>query len=142
MQSIQIWKICSLVCMTNSILFTSCSIVLCHNYLNKWKKYFEKIFSQSLCLGFTSLNILLSACFLKHPCKQCSTHLDINSISLEICYIFSRFNVIVSNPATFLATFNFTLIIRHNIMVYDLELHAIAITCCFRVRQPHVQWFL
>ena len=39
--------------------------------------------------------------FLKHPCKQFSSHLDITLIKLETCYIFSRFNVIISNPAIF-----------------------------------------
>ena len=128
MQSIQIWKICSHVCMinlvfwvfANSILFTSYSIILYHNYLNNRKKYFEKIFSRSACLGFTSLNIL-PASFLKHPCKQCSSPLNISSIRLETCYIFSQFNVIISKPAIFLPIFNFMLITRHDIMVCNLE---------------------
>ena len=38
--------------------------------------------------------------------------------------------------------FNFTLIIRHNIMVCDLESYAIAIRHCFDVRPPHVWCFL
>ena len=39
---------------TNSIQFTTFSIILYHSYLNKRNKYFEKIFRWSLCLGFTS----------------------------------------------------------------------------------------
>ena len=100
MHSIQIWKICSLVSMkyfvfwvfTNAILFTSYSIILYHNYLNKRNKYFKKIFNWSSCLGFTSLNILLPLCFPKHSCKQCSSPLG---ISFQTCYIFSRFKVII-----------------------------------------------
>ena len=84
----------------------------------------------------------LLACFLKHPCEQCSSLLDISSISLETCYIFSRFNFIISNPAIILPIFNFTLITRHDIMVCDLELHTIAIKYCFDIHQPHVQRFL
>ena len=56
----------------------------------------------------------LPACFLKHPCKQCSYPLEISSISLERCCIFSRFNVIISNPAIFLPIFSFTLVTRHS----------------------------
>ena len=138
MKSIQIRKIFLLVCMTygvftNSILFTSYSIILYRNYLNKWKKYFEMIFSRSLCLGFTSSNIL-PVCFLKHSCKQCSFHLDISSISFKTCYIFLRFNIVISDAAIFLATFNFTLITRHSIMLCDLESHTAVTKCCFGVR--------
>ena len=38
--------------------------------------------------------------------------------------------------------FNFTLITCHNIVVCDLESHAIAIKHCFGMRQPHVWCFL
>ena len=124
MQSLQIWKICSLICMkyflfwffTSSILF-----ILYHDYLNKRKRYFEKIFNWSSCLEFPSLNIPLPVCFLKHPCKQCSSPLNIGSVRLETCHIFSRFSVIISKPAIFLAIFNFTLITRHNITACDLK---------------------
>ena len=37
---------------------------------------------------------VLPICFLKHPCKQCSSPLDISSVSLKTYFIFSRFNVI------------------------------------------------
>ena len=40
---------------------------------------------------------------------------------------FSQFNVIISNPAIFLAKFSFMLITHHNIMTCNLESHAIAI---------------
>ena len=114
MQSIQIWKICWLVCMmyfvfwvfTNSVLFTSHSIILYHNYLNKRKKCFENILSRSSYLGFTSLNAV-PVCFLKHPCKQFSFLLDISSISLQTCYILPRFNVIIFLTLYFLSNIQF-----------------------------------
>ena len=49
----------------------------------------------------------LPVCFLKHPCKQCNFHLNISSISWETCYIFSRFNVIISKPVFFLTYIQF-----------------------------------
>ena len=49
----------------NSILFMSYSIILYHNYLNKRKKYLEKVFNWSSCLGFTSLNVLPTCLFFK-----------------------------------------------------------------------------
>ena len=36
---------------------TAYSIILYHDYLNKRKKSFEKIFNRYSCLGFTSLNV-------------------------------------------------------------------------------------
>ena len=36
---------------------TSYFIILYHDYLNKRKKYFEKIFNRYSCLGSTSLNV-------------------------------------------------------------------------------------
>ena len=144
MQSIQIWKICLLICMkyfvfwvfTNSILFTSYSTIFYNDYLNERKEYFEKIFNWSSYLGFTSSNIL-PAYFLKHPCKQCSSPLDISSISLETCYIFSQFKIIIFNPAFLLPIFNSMLITRHNIMTCNLELLVIAIKC-FDFNMPGV----
>ena len=73
MQSIWIWKICSLISITyfpfrvftNSVLFTSYSIILYHDYLNKRKKYSEKIFNRSSYLGFTNLNVLFTCLFSK-----------------------------------------------------------------------------
>ena len=93
-----------------------------------------------LCLGFTSLNVL-PTCLLSRT-SLCNFPLDISSISLETCQIFSRFNVIICNRVIFLLIFNFTLITSHNIMACDLESHAVAIKHCFSVRQPLVQCFL
>ena len=45
--------------------------------------------------------------FLKDPCKQCNSPLSISSISLEICQIFSQYNVIISNPFIFLTKIQF-----------------------------------
>ena len=89
---------------------------------------------------FTSLTCSLPVCFLKHPCNWCSSPLNISSISLETCLIFSRFNI-VSNPVLFLPIFNFTLITCHNIMACDLESHSITIKHFFGMWQPHVQYF-
>ena len=82
----------------------------------------------------------LPACFLKHPCIQCNSPLHISFISLETFLLW--FNVTIPNPVIFLPIINFTLITRHNIMTYNLELHAIAIRCCFHVWQPHVLFSL
>ena len=60
----------------------------------------------------------LPVCFLKHPCKWCSSPLVISSISLETCFVFLQFHVIISNPAIFLPIFNSMLITCHNIMVW------------------------
>ena len=148
MQTIQIWKTCFLICMkyfvfwvfTNSILFASYSTIFYNDYLNERKEYFKKIFNWSSYLGFTSSNIL-PACFLKHPCKQCSSLLDISSVTLETCYIFLRFKIMISNPAFLLPIFSSMLITRHNIMTCNLESLVIAIKC-FGMRQPHVRCFL
>ena len=45
--------------------------------------------------------------FLKDLCKQCNSPLSISSISLEICQIFSQYNVIISNPFIFLTKIQF-----------------------------------
>ena len=56
--------------------------------------------------------------------------------------IFSGFNVIVSNPVIFLPIFNFMQITHHNIMVWDLELHTIAIKRCFGMLQPRMRYLM
>ena len=50
---------------------------------------------------------------------------------------FLQFNAIIYNPVIFLPTFYSMLITGHNIMVCNLELHAIAIKRCFGMRQSH-----
>ena len=42
--------------------------------------------------------------------------------------------LLISNPAIFLWTFNFTVIAGHNIMASNLESHAMAIKFCFDMR--------
>ena len=105
----------------NSI--TSYSIILYHNYLNK------EIFRKDLqsVLIFRVHKFKRPVGFLKHPCEQCSSLLDISSVSLETCYSFLRFDVIIFHSAIFLPIFNFTIITRHNVMTCDLESHNIAI---------------
>ena len=95
-------------------------------------------------LGCTSiLECRPCICFLKHPFKQCRSPLDISSMSLQNCYIFLMIQChYFFNPAIFLAIFNFTLIVYHNVMAFNLELHTIAIKCCFGVQQPHMWYFL
>ena len=56
--------------------------------------------------------------------------------------IFLKFNVNVSDPIIFLPIFNFTLITRHYIMVFELELCIVAIKCCFGMQQRHMQYYL
>ena len=112
--------------------------------LFKWKKtIIQKDLRLVLILGGPiAMACSLPACFLKDPWKQCSSPLDMSSIRSGTCYIFSRFNVIISNPAIFLAIFNFPLITNHNIMAADLESHTIAIKYCFGMRQAHMRYFL
>ena len=118
----------------------SYSIILYHNYLNKRKKYFKNIFNLSSCLGPS-----LPVCFLKHPCKQCNSPLDITDQFYKFADMLHFFIIqchYFSNPAIFFAIFNFLLITCHSIIVCDLESHTIAIKCCFGMQQPHMQYFL
>ena len=49
---------------------------------------------------------------------------------------FDFIHFIISNPVISSPIFNFMLIMCHN-MACDLEPHAIAVKCCFGMRQPH-----
>ena len=135
--SMQISKRCLFICMTYFV-FMPYSITLYYNYLNKRKKYFEKIFNGSSCLGFTSLNFL-PTCFL---CKQCNSPSGISTISLKYARFFHNSLSLFPNLVIFLPTFSFMLITHHNIMACNLEWDNIAIKCCFGVRQPHLWCFL
>ena len=108
---------------TNSILLRHTPLSCYHNYLNK------EIFRKDLqsVLIFRVHKFKRPVGFLKHPCEQCSSLLDISSVSLETCYSFLRFDVIIFHSAIFLPIFNFTIITRHNVMTCDLESDNIAI---------------
>ena len=58
--------------------------------------------------------------------------------SLDTCYIFSWFSVIISNCTVFSPIFNSTLITLYNILACDLESHTTGMKYCFGVQQPHV----
>ena len=70
---------------------------------------------------------VLSVSFPKRPGNQCSSPIDFSSISFaDMQHFFTIQCHYFSNPAIFLAIFNFMLIKRHDIMAYNLESHIIA----------------